>query len=82
MTDAAYGMWERLDLDLAAHDALLAILGKFYGDIYLSQQGRLKERNTWTSCCPKSMGCASGDPGGQGGRAKVVGTFCVFVPES
>jgi len=43
MSNAAYkDMWEKLDLDIDAHDGLLSVLGKFYGDIYMSQQGRLK----------------------------------------
>jgi len=35
-------MWEKLNLDLDAHAGLLEVLGKFYGDIYMSQQGRLR----------------------------------------
>jgi len=35
-------MWEKLILDLPAHEGLLQVLGKLYGDIYLSQEGRLK----------------------------------------
>ena len=43
ITDQRYrAMWERLNLDLKAHDALLEVLGKFYGDIYLSQKNRLQ----------------------------------------
>ena len=42
MTQEAYReMWENLNLDIEAHDGLLGVLGKFYGDIYMSQQGRL-----------------------------------------
>ena len=36
MTDERYReMWEKLNLDLTAHDGLLEVLGKFYGDIYV-----------------------------------------------
>ncbi len=35
-------MWEKLNLDLEAHAGLLQVLGKFYGDIFMSQQGRLR----------------------------------------
>lgn len=42
MKNDHHAMWEKLNLDLDAHDALLEVLGKFYGDIYLSQQNRLK----------------------------------------
>jgi len=33
-------MWKDLGLDLAAHDALLNVLGKGYQDIYLAQKDR------------------------------------------
>lgn len=42
MSDSNDAMWEKLNLDLEAHSGLFAVLGKFYGDIYLSQSGRLK----------------------------------------
>ncbi len=39
-------MWEKLNLDLPAHESLLAVLGRFYGDIYLSQEGRLRRKQS------------------------------------
>ena len=33
-------MWKELGLDLAAHDALLQVLGKGYQDVFLSQKDR------------------------------------------
>jgi len=36
-------MWEKLNLDFTAHEGLLQVLGKFYGDIYLSEEGN----NLW-----------------------------------
>ena len=44
-------MWEKLNLDLQAHEGLLAVLGKFYGDIYLSQDKRLKGME-YSRLCP------------------------------
>jgi hypothetical protein len=35
-------IWEKLNLDLDADAGLLQVLGKFYGDIYMSQTGRLR----------------------------------------
>ena len=35
-------MLEKLNLDLDAHSSLLGVLGKFYGDIYLSQAQQLR----------------------------------------
>ena len=75
-------MWAELDIDLKQHDILLNALGPIYQEIYLSQQNR-----------PEGMAFFDfvvGDIHGirvhelrqhakEGG--KVVGTYCVFVPE-
>lgn len=42
MSEKYTKMWEELGLDISAHDGLLKVLGQFYGDIYLSQDKRLK----------------------------------------
>lgn len=75
-------MWEKLNLDIPAHDGLLAVLGKFYGDIYLSQQGRLKGMEYLDFVLSEVHGLRVKelqDAKAQG--RKVIGTFCVFVPE-
>lgn len=75
-------MWEKLNLDLAAHEGLLQVLGKFYGDIYLSQTGRLKGMEYLDFVLSEVHGLRIREL--QEARArgrKVVGTFCVFVPE-
>lgn len=75
-------MWERLNLDLKAHDGLMQVLGKFYGDIYLSQQGRLKGAEYLDFVLSEVHGLRVQelqDAKAQG--RKIVGTFCVFVPE-
>lgn len=83
MTDAAHSaMWERLNLDIAAHDALLEVLGKFYGDIYLSQQGRLKGAEYLDFVLSEVHGLRIKEiQDAKAAGTKVVGTFCVFVPE-
>lgn len=75
-------MWESLGLDLAAHDALLDVLGKGYQGIFLSQKNR-----------PEGMGYfdfVMGEVHGlrirelldeKAAGRKVVGSYCVFVPE-
>ena len=40
MSEDYRSMWADLGLDLAAHDALLSVLGSAYQDIYLSQKNR------------------------------------------
>ncbi len=82
MSSAYDAMWEKLNLDLDAHAGLLQVLGKFYGDIYMSQQGRLRGMEYldfvlsevhWLRIKELQDAKAQGK--------KVVGTFCVFVPE-
>jgi benzoyl-CoA reductase/2-hydroxyglutaryl-CoA dehydratase subunit BcrC/BadD/HgdB len=75
-------MWEKLNLDLDAHAGLLQVLGKFYGDIYLSQSGRLQGMEYLNFVLSEVHGLRIQelqDAKAQG--RKVIGTFCVFVPE-
>lgn len=75
-------MWERLNLDLPAHDHLLNVLGKFYGDIYLSQQKRLKGMEYLDFVISEIHGLRIKELiEAQEAGKKVFGTFCVFVPE-
>jgi benzoyl-CoA reductase/2-hydroxyglutaryl-CoA dehydratase subunit BcrC/BadD/HgdB len=75
-------MWEKLNLDLTAHEGLLQVLGKFYGDIYLSQEGRLKGMEYLDFVLSEVHGLRIKEL--QEAKAqgrKIIGTFCVFVPE-
>ncbi len=83
MADSAHKeMWEKLDLDLEAHDALLEVLGKFYGDIYLSQQGRLQGAEYLDFVLSEVHGLRIKEiRDAQEQGHKVIGSFCVFVPE-
>ncbi|MGQ9858343.1 MAG: double-cubane-cluster-containing anaerobic reductase [Thermodesulfobacteriota bacterium] len=75
-------MWEELGLDIPAHDALLKVLGQFYGDIYMSQQGRLKGAEYLDFVLSEVHGLRIQELQEAKSRgSKVVGTFCVFVPE-
>ena len=75
-------MWEKLNLDLPAHEGLLQVLGKFYGDIYLSQEGRLKGAEYLDFVLSEVHGLRIQEllEAKAGGR-KIIGAFCVFVPE-
>jgi len=75
-------MWEKLNLDIEAHDALLEVLGKFYGDIYLSQQNRLKGMEYLDFVLSEVHGLRIKEleEAREKGQ-KIIGTFCVFVPE-
>lgn len=83
MAEAPYKeMWEKLNMDIDAHDGLLEVLGKFYGDIYLSQQGRLQGAEYLDFVLSEVHGLRIKelqDAKAQG--RKIIGSFCVFVPE-
>ena len=82
MSSSYDAMWEKLNLDLDAHAGLLEVLGKFYGDIYMSQQGRLKGMEYLDFVLSEVHGLRIKEL--QDAKAlgkKIVGTFCVFVPE-
>ena len=60
----------------------LQVLGKFYGDIYLTQEGRLKGMEYLDFVLSEVHGLRIKEI--QEAKAqgrKVIGTFCVFVPE-
>ncbi len=75
-------MWEKLNLDLDAHSGLLQVLGKFYGDIYLSQSGRLQGMEYLDFVLSEVHGLRIKElqDAKEAGR-KIVGAFCVFAPE-
>jgi len=82
MSNAYDEMWEKLNLDLGAHADLLEVLGKFYGDIYMSQQGRLKGMEYLDFVLSEVHGLRIKElQDAKASGKKVVGTFCVFVPE-
>lgn len=83
MTATGYqAMWEQLNLDIPAHDGLLAVLGKFYGDIYLSQSGRLQGMEYLDFVLSEVHGLRIKElQDAKAAGRKIIGTFCVFVPE-
>ncbi len=75
-------MWADLGLDLATHDAVLEIVGKTYQDVYLSQVNRPKSMEYFDFVISEIHGFRIKelmDAKAEG--RKVIGTFCVFVPE-
>lgn len=75
-------MWKDLGLDLAAHDVLLQVLGKGYQDIFLSQSDRPQGMDYFNFVMSEVHGLRIKEllDGKKEGH-KVVGSFCVFVPE-
>lgn len=75
-------MWKELGLDLAAHDALLQVLGKGYQDIFLSQKDRPAGMDYFNFVMSEVHGlCVKELVDGKKEGHKVVGSYCVFVPE-
>jgi len=75
-------MWKNLGLDLEAHDALLEVLGTGYQDIYMSQQDRPEGMGYFDFVVSEVHGLRIKELMDEkaAGR-KVIGSFCVFVPE-
>jgi benzoyl-CoA reductase/2-hydroxyglutaryl-CoA dehydratase subunit BcrC/BadD/HgdB len=71
-----------LGLNLEAHDALLAALGQGYKDIFMTQEGRPKGMQYFDFVVSQVHGLRIKELLDEkaAGR-KVIGSFCVFVPE-
>ncbi len=75
-------MWKNLGLNLEKHAGLLGVLTEGYKNIYLSQKGRPKGMEYFDFVISEVHGLRIKeiDEAKQSGR-KVIGTFCVYVPE-
>jgi len=75
-------MWKELGLNLEGHDQLLAVLGKAYKDIYLSQENRPKGMQYLDFVISEAHGLRIEELMETKKKGnKVIGTFCVYVPE-
>jgi benzoyl-CoA reductase/2-hydroxyglutaryl-CoA dehydratase subunit BcrC/BadD/HgdB len=75
-------MWRGLGLNLDNHAGLLGVLSEAYGNIYLSQANRPESMKYFDFVVSEVHGLRVKeilDAKGQG--KKIVGTFCVYVPE-
>jgi benzoyl-CoA reductase/2-hydroxyglutaryl-CoA dehydratase subunit BcrC/BadD/HgdB len=82
MSETYKQMWRELGLNLEAHDGLLQVLGKGYQDVYLSQTGRPAGMEYFNFVMSEVHGLRIKEliDGKKEGH-KVIGSFCVFVPE-
>lgn len=82
MSEQYREMWKELGLELGPHDALLDILGKAYGDIYVAQKDRPEGMGYFDFVMSEVHGLRVKEllDEKSAGR-KVIGSFCVFVPE-
>ena len=75
-------MWQDLGLDLKSHDALLAVLGKAYTDIFLAQKNRPEGMKYFDFVMSEVHGLRIKEIVDARAQGKVVvGSYCVFVPE-
>ncbi|MFV3014051.1 double-cubane-cluster-containing anaerobic reductase [Clostridium botulinum] len=75
-------LWTDLGVDLEKHDQLCAVLPELYGSTYLTQENRPEGMNYFNFVVSEVHGLRIqelDEHRKKGG--KVVGTFCVFVPE-
>ena len=75
-------MWTELGLDLEAHDALLGTLNQAYKDIYLAQKNRPEAMQYFDFVMSEVHGLRIQElRDEQKAGRKVIGSYCVFVPE-
>ena len=77
-------MWESLGMDVPAHDMLLGAVGQMFGDVFLAQENRPASTDYLNQVV---AGIHSGrikemlDKKASGEAKKIVGSFCLYVPE-
>ena len=82
MSDDYRQMWKDLGLDLEAHDALLAVLGQGYEQVFLSQKNRPEGMGYFDFVMSEVHGLRIKELiDEQAAGRKIVGSYCVFVPE-
>ncbi len=75
-------MWSDLDLDLEKHDILLQVLPNMYESIFLSQENRPVAMDYFDFAVAEIHGQRVRElMDHKAGGGKVVGLYCVFVPE-
>lgn len=75
-------MWKGLNMDLKKHDILCDALPQSFGEIYLTQEDRPDAMNYFNYALAEVHGARIQElqKSRENGK-KVVGTFCVFVPD-
>lgn len=75
-------MWQKLNMDLQKHDILCAALPDSFGEIYMTQKNRPDNMNYFNYALAEVHGARIEEiqKSKKNGK-KVVGTFCVFVPD-
>jgi len=82
MSEHYRSMWADLGLDLAAHDALLGVLGQGYQDICLAQENRPETMGYFDFVMSEVHGLRIKELLDEKATGrKIIGSYCVFVPE-
>lgn len=82
MSEKYVEMWKNLGLDLKAHDQLMQVLGKFYQDIYLSQENRPAGMDYFNFVMSEVHGLRIKELMNKKEQGKkIFGSYCIFVPE-
>ncbi|MTI85090.1 MAG: 2-hydroxyacyl-CoA dehydratase [Firmicutes bacterium] len=75
-------MWQDLGLDMESHDQLLEVLPPTYHDVYLTQENRPQIMEYFDFVVNENHGLRIEElQQHKSAGGKVIGTFCVFVPE-
>ena len=82
MSDDYRQMWSDLGLDLAAHDALLGVLGQGYQQVFLSQKNRPEGMGYFDFVMSEVHGLRIKELLDEKAAGRtIIGSYCVFVPE-
>lgn len=74
--------WTKLGIDIETHNVVLNIVGTSYGAVYLSQNNRPAKMDYFNKVMTDLHGARIHElMDAQAEGRKVIGTFCVFVPE-
>ena len=79
-----YPMWESLGMDTKAHDMLLGAVGQMYGSMFLAQENRPKAcdyLNIFATNLHSGEIKEKLDAKETGEAKKIIGSFCLYVPE-
>ncbi len=77
-----HAAWAKLGMNVELHDMVLGVVGSAYGSIYLPQQNRPEKMDYFQQFAADLHGKRIHElMEAQAEGRKVIGTFCVFVPE-
>lgn len=80
--DKNHQMWTDLGMDIETHDVLCAVLPQAFGDVYMSMDNRPESMDYFNMVVGDIHGIRPSELiEAQKNGTKVVGTFCIHVPD-